>query len=226
MFRSSLWHHRDFLERYSSLLSGFQPYPRFFSRQRGHAKAPHVENPPLACLHVLPTSPPSILLSPFDPFSSRRFISSEDARFRAHKSPTSQEQKTPALFYLPPPALRLLRGPHPFFPASSPCVSRFPRLEGTRARGGWKFRTNLHVALLTISFFEAKTQASSHLSIKEMTLNNISSLPCGIYTFNNCRFVTWWIIPVKFHNLNSTICVDSIVKMSAKFISYGQEVKS
>lgn len=168
----------------------FRPYPRFFSRQRGHAKASHVENPPFARLHVppSPTAPRASVHppSPFYPFSSRRFISSGGARFRAHKSPRARNRKHPPsstflLAPLPVLALHLLRGSRPFFSPHPVPVSRFSRLEGTRAGGGWKFRTNLHVALLTISSFGKKTQASSRLSIKEMTLNNISSsLPCEI----------------------------------------------
>jgi len=123
MFRSSVFQ--------SSL--GFQPYPRFFSRQRGHAKAPHVENPPFAFTchhHRLSSAPPTILYLPSTLFFSRRFISSGGVRFRTHKSPRARNRKHPPsstflLVSLPSLALRLLRGSRPFSPAPRTCVPLF-----------------------------------------------------------------------------------------------------
>lgn len=77
-------------------------------------------------------------LSPFYPFSSRRFISSGGARFRAHKSPRARNRKHPpssTFLRVPLPllALRLLRGSRSF-PLPPPLVPR-PRVPLFSPRG-------------------------------------------------------------------------------------------
>jgi len=135
-----------------------------------------------------PPSPatPAFLTPRFYPFSSGRFISTGGARFRAHKSPRARNRKHPRRSSSISSSSSSSRDspPHlPPFPFPVPC---FSCLEGARAGGGRKFRTNLHVALLTISSFPVRTPASSRLSIKEMTLNNASSSLVRVRdTFNN-----------------------------------------
>lgn len=189
MFRSQLRRHRNSSERDSSLLSDsghILDFSRDNEVMRKHLTQKIHRSLAFTCHHHRCASSRAIV----HPFYSPSTLFPRDVSFPAgardfgrinrHEPGTENTRLLPPFFLF----LFLLwlfvfiEGRVRFSPAPRPCV--FSRLEGTRAGGGRKFRTNLHVALLTISSFEKKTRASSRLSIKEVTLNNISSLPCEI----------------------------------------------